>query len=135
MPRLKTPGKGAPKPISIKLDPDSDRFYRRKAQENGLSLSDYLRKLLLQGVVNENVSIIDQRLKGLISQLNGSSPTAQSSSAAAAAVALPVDVLRAIFFNREVLKAIVSDRNIQSFHDAQTRAEAETQRILGAAHG
>lgn len=135
MPRLKTPGKGAPKPISFKLDPESDRFYRRKAQENGLSLSDYLRKLLLQGVVNENVSIIEQRLKGLISQLSGSSPTAQGSPAAAAAFGVPVDVVRAIFFNREVLTSIISDRNIQLYHQAQDKAEAAAQRLLGGANG
>ncbi|WP_186072308.1 plasmid mobilization protein [Burkholderia gladioli] len=132
MPRLKTPGKGASKPISFKLDPESERFYRRKAQESGLSLSDYIRKQLAQGVITENVSLIEQRLKGLIDLLAG-----QASAAGAqenARPMLPAELVRAMFFSREVLKAIAAKQNQQIFYDAQDAAEAETKRLLGAAH-
>ncbi|WP_124077028.1 plasmid mobilization protein [Burkholderia gladioli] len=132
MPRLKTPGKGASKPISFKLDPESERFYRRKAQESGLSLSDYIRKQLAQGVITENVSLIEQRLKGLIDLLAG-----QASAAGAqenARPMLPAELVRAMFFSREVLKAIAAKQNQQIFYDAQDAAEAETKKLLGAAH-
>ncbi|MDN7466208.1 plasmid mobilization protein [Burkholderia gladioli] len=132
MPRLKTPGKGASKPISFKLDPESERFYRRKAQESGLSLSDYIRKQLAQGVITENVSLIEQRLKGLIDLLAG-----QASAAGAQGNArpmLPAELVRAMFFSREVLKAIAAKQNQQIFYDAQDAAEAETKKLLGAAH-
>ncbi|MGN4069689.1 plasmid mobilization protein [Burkholderia gladioli] len=132
MPRLKTPGKGASKPISFKLDPESERFYRRKAQESGLSLSDYIRKQLAQGVITENVSLIEQRLRGLIDLLAG-----QASAAGAqgnAGTMLPAEIVRATFFSREVLKAIAAKQNQQIFYDAQDVAEAETRKLLGAAH-
>lgn len=132
MPRLKTPGKGASKPISFKLDPESERFYRRKAQESGLSLSDYIRKQLAQGVITENVSLIEQRLRGLIDLLAG-----QASAAGAhgnARTTLPAEIVRATFFSQEVLKAIASNQNKQTYYAAQEAAEAETKKLLGAAH-
>ncbi|MBU9193072.1 hypothetical protein KTD33_00835 [Burkholderia gladioli] len=132
MPRLKTPGKGASKPISFKLDPESERFYRRKAQESGLSLSDYIRKQLAQGVITENVSLIEQRLRGLIDLLAG-----QASAAGAqgnARTMLPAEIVRATFFSQEVLKAIASNQNKQTYYAAQEVAEAETKKLLGAAH-
>ncbi|PEH80324.1 hypothetical protein [Burkholderia gladioli] len=132
MPRLKTPGKGASKPISFKLDPESERFYRRKAQESGVSLSDYIRKQLAQGVITENVSLIEQRLRGLIDLLAG-----QASAAGAqgnARTMLPPEIVRATFFSQEVLKAIASNQNKQTYYAAQEAAEAETQKLLGAAH-
>ncbi|NHH78013.1 plasmid mobilization protein [Burkholderia gladioli] len=132
MPRLKTPGKGASKPISFKLDPESERFYRRKAQESGLSLSDYIRKQLAQGVITENVSLIEQRLRGLIDLLAG-----QASAAGAqgnARTMLPAEIVRATFFSQEVLKAIASNQNKQTYYAAQEAAEEETKKLLGAAH-
>ncbi|WP_334001400.1 hypothetical protein [Burkholderia gladioli] len=132
MPRLKTPGKGASKPISFKLDPESERFYRRKAQESGVSLSDYIRKHLAQGVITENVSLIEQRLRGLIDLL-----AAQASALGAqghAPTMLPVEIVRATFFSQEVLKAIASTQNKQTYYAAQEAAEAETKKLLGAAY-
>ncbi|WP_186019495.1 hypothetical protein [Burkholderia gladioli] len=132
MPRLKTPGKGASKPISFKLDPESERFYRRKAQESGVSLSDYIRKQLAQGVITENVSLIEQRLRGLIDLLAG-----QASAAGAqghARTTLPAEIVRATFFSQEVLKAIASTQNQQTYYAAQEAAEKETKKLLGDAH-
>ncbi|RQU97926.1 hypothetical protein DF047_37615 [Burkholderia cenocepacia] len=133
MPRLKTPGKGASKPISFKLDPESERFYRRKAQENGVSLSDYIRKQLALGVVTENVSLIDQRLKALIQQLSGHTPS--DGGPGKSVQTLPSELVQAVFFSREVLTSIISDRNIQFFHQAQDRAEAATRKLLGESNG
>ncbi|WP_186035706.1 plasmid mobilization protein [Burkholderia gladioli] len=132
MPRLKTPGKGASKPISFKLDPESERFYRRKAQESGLSLSDYIRKQLAQGVITENVSLIEQRLKGLIDLLAGQASAAGGSGNSR--TMLPAEIVRATFFSQEVLKAIASNQNKQTYYAAQEAAEAETKKLLGAAH-
>ncbi|AEA65435.1 plasmid mobilization protein [Burkholderia gladioli] len=132
MPRLKTPGKGASKPISFKLDPESERFYRRKAQESGLSLSDYIRKQLAQGVITENVSRIEQRLKGLIDLLAGQASAAGGSGNSR--TMLPAEIVRATFFCQEVLKAIASNQNKQTYYAAQEVAEAETKKLLGDAH-
>ncbi|WP_017917804.1 plasmid mobilization protein [Burkholderia gladioli] len=132
MPRLKTPGKGASKPISFKLDPESERFYRRKAQESGLSLSDYIRKQLAQGVITENVSLIEQRLKGLIDLLAGQASAAGGPGNSG--TMLPAEIVRATFFCQEVLKAIASNQNKQTYYAAQEAAEAETRKLLGAAH-
>ncbi|WP_186020425.1 plasmid mobilization protein [Burkholderia gladioli] len=132
MPRLKTPGKGASKPISFKLDPESERFYRRKAQESGLSLSDYIRKQLAQGVITENVSLIEQRLKGLIDLLAGQASAAGGSGNSR--TMLPAEIVRATFFCQEVLKAIASNQNKQTYYAAQEVAEAETKKLLGDAH-
>ncbi len=98
-----------------------------------MSLSDYIRKQLALGVVTENVSLIDQRLKALIQQLSGHTPS--DGSPGKSVQTLPSELVQAVFFSREVLTSIISDRNIQFFHQAQDRAEAATKKLLGESNG
>lgn len=137
MPRLVGSSKGKTGRLTVRLDKPTEDFYRKKAQEAGIPVAEYCRQLLMRGVVNDNVQQLEKRLEALLAAMpgfagnSGSSPTAVAGKSVAL---LPADLVRAIFFSREVLTSIVSDRNIQFFHQAQDRAEAAAKKLLGDAH-
>ena len=48
-------------------------FYRKKANEHGISVSDYLRQMLIQGVIAENVQEIEWKLRQIIEEIKNNS--------------------------------------------------------------
>ncbi len=49
MPKTHFSSKGPTRPITIRLEHDVEQFYRRKANEHGVSMAEYLRQTLVQG--------------------------------------------------------------------------------------
>lgn len=117
MPRPKGGGKGRDKPITIRLPEDEDVFYRRKANEAGLSLNGYLTKLLVEGAVAEKVhefaEMMDQKISALTSVGSGG-----------AVQTLPESVRMSIYTSEYMLTAIVEARNVQELYAAQDKAKA-----------
>lgn len=124
MPRRKGTGKGPSDRINIRLDKEVSDFYRAKANEHGVSVSNYLRDLLQQGVIAENVHEIEQRLKRLIAEIN-------AGGGAGGDAAIPDDVLLSIFTSEALLAAIVEARDTQQLYDAQDKAKARLKRLKG----
>ena len=87
MPRQKGTSKGPTKPITLRLDDDTETFYKRKANEHGISLAEYLRQTLVQGVIAENVQEIEERLRRVVAEIN-------AAGAAGSTVQVPDDLLR-----------------------------------------
>ncbi|MBS2132363.1 hypothetical protein KEX41_29720 (plasmid) [Burkholderia thailandensis] len=128
MPRPKGTGKGLADRVTIRFDEVTSAFYRRKANEAGMSVAEYCRQLLVRGIINDNVQVLEQRIQALLS-VNSSHQAGSRSG--------PVrpELLEAVFFCKEVLTAIISDRNIQHFYDAQDRAKLEVKKLQEAQHG
>ena len=90
MPRQKGSGKGETERFNIRLDPEVARFYRTRANEHGISLSEFLRKTLVQGVISESVHEIEARLQRLISQTH-------HPDGGAGRMAIPDELLLSVF--------------------------------------
>lgn len=123
MPRLKGTGKGQTERFNIRLDESAAHFYRTKANEHGVSISEYLRQTLVQGVIAENVHEIEQRLRRLID------------SAHATSTSLPDEVLLSILMSEYMLTAIVQSRDTQQLYEAQDKAKAKLAQIKEKIHG
>lgn len=124
MPRQKGTSKGPTKPITLRLDDDTETFYKRKANEHGISLAEYLRQTLVQGVIAENVQEIEERLRRVVAEIN-------AAGAAGSTVQVPDDLLLAVFASEAMLAAIVEARDVQALYDAQERARAKLKRLKG----
>ncbi|WP_017923216.1 hypothetical protein [Burkholderia glumae] len=147
MPRLKAPGKRARNPWSIKADPVTDAFYRAKAHEAGLSLSEYVRRYLAQGVLNDNVVQLEQRVLALMAAVQElvaqvSAPPAKHSTPQEDARP-PSGIrlnkvqqaqLEAVFTSAEILGTIAHDRSPQVRDRAQDAARAKIRELTGGAH-
>lgn len=124
MPRLKGTGKGPSERFNIRLDEDTARFYRTKANEHGISISEYLRQTLVQGVIAENVQDIENRLRNVLEEI-------RSGSQAAGRVDIPDEMLLSVFSAEFMLTAIVEARDIQALYNAQDKAKAKLKKMRG----
>ncbi len=102
-----------------------------------MPLAEHCRQLLMRGIIQDNVEQLEKRLTALLAlfpdpaKINGNHASGAPNGSG---LMLPAEIVRATFFSREVLKAIAAKQNQQIFYDAQDAAEAETRKLLGAAH-
>jgi len=124
MPRTKGTGKGPSERFNIRLDGGTAGFYRTKANEHGISISEYLRQTLVQGVIAENVQEIEQRLKRVVDEF-------RASWNAGGQVAIPDELLLSVFTAEAMLTAIVEAKDTQTLYEAQDKAKAKLKRMKG----
>jgi len=63
MTRKKRIGKETPPRITIRLDEETYHFYSTEAGQHRLDLSEYIRQMLIRGVISANVSEIQESFK------------------------------------------------------------------------
>lgn len=124
MPRAKGTGKGPTERFNIRLDGDTASFYRTKANEHGISISEYLRQTLVQGVIAENVQDIEQRLRRLLDEI-------RTGGQGGGKVDIPEELLLSVFTAEHMLAAIVEAKDVQQLYDAQDKAKAKLKRMKG----
>lgn len=115
-------GKGPTGRFNIRLDDDTAAFYRKQASLHGTTLSEFLRHLLIQGMIAESVTDIEERLGALIRQ--SAAISAQSKGAE-----IPDDMLLSVFTSEALLAAIVEARDVQALYTAQRLAKARLGRL------
>jgi hypothetical protein len=121
MARPKGGGKGATKPITMRLPPEEENFYRSKANKHGISLSEFLRRTLYEGVIAENVQDAEARMQALIATI--------PANARAAKDGLSDDLALSLLTCEAMLSAIVQAQSIQVFYSSQDAAKAKLARI------
>ncbi len=126
MPRPRGFGKGETGRANIRLDPNTLDFYKARANEHGVSLSEYLRQLLTQGVTTETVSSIEARLSQAGDEI------AAKVSHAQAAHSMPILLQRALLETHAMLTKIVEAQDIQALYDSQEIAKAKLARLHSA---
>lgn len=124
MPRPRGTGKGPTITTTIRLDADTHHFYKTKANEYGMPFGEYLRNTLVQGVIAENVSEIEARLRSLIDE-------SRQSAAGGGGSGIPDEIALAIFTCEAMLTAIVEARDTQALYEAQERAKVKLKRLRG----
>jgi len=127
MPRPKGSGKGQTGRFNVRLDEDTAAFYRTKANEAGISMSEFLRQTLVQGIIAENALEFESRLKDIVAELrtNGSGNVQ----------ALILEEMQMSQYTCEaLLTAIVEARDIQQLYQAQDKAKARIKKYKAAHH-
>lgn len=113
--------------INLLLDHDTALYYRKRAKEQGSTLSDFLRRTLVQGMIADTAQEIEERLLGVIAKSGANGGESR-------AVSIPENVLMSIYTSEQLLTAIVEARDIQQLYAAQDRARARIRRENGASH-
>lgn len=122
MPRQKGSGRGINERFNIRLDAATAARYRELAEAAGLPLSEFLRQTLTRGLAQQSVERVEARLDALSAQLpTGATPAIDRE--------LLDELAVSAFFCRDVLRQIVSDRNIQTAYEADDRARAQLKRL------
>ena len=128
MPRPKGSGKGETERFNIRLDPEAARYYRNKANEHGISISEYLRQTLVQGVIAENVNEIEARLGQLIAENTHRQPLAGR-------MAIPDELLLSVFTTESILSESAEAQDVQRLYRAHDIAKAKLNRLKTATDG
>ena len=113
MPRPKGAGKGATEVIGLRLEKEVAAYYRTKANEAGLSLSQFLKQTLMAGLAAESFEKIEERLQAIASSTN----VAEKGKSA-----LPEEAWKSMFLTEALVTRIVESRNPQDLYDAQLAA-------------
>ena len=109
--------------ITIRLPPEEEAYYREKASALFMSLSAYLSKVLVQGVIAESM----QDFEGKISDLVASIPASIDSQKEA----VPDDIALSVFTCEALLTAIVEAQDNQVLYRAQDAARAKLKKRKG----
>lgn len=117
-------GKGEAQRFTVRLDPDTATFYRRKAKEGGVNISEFLRKTLHEGVIAENIQDVEDRLRALVS----TAPAA----AQARHEGIPDDLALSLVTCEALLTAIVEKQDPQVLYRAQEAAKVRVRKRRGA---
>lgn len=128
MPKLKKDAGDGSKFVGLRLDKDTAAYYSKRAKERGTTLSEFLRNMIVQGLIAETAHEIEQRMRGMIAEMHGA-------GGGSSAAALPENVLLSIYTTEQLLTKIVEARNMQDLYEAQDRARARIKREKGAENG
>ncbi|MEY4429557.1 MAG: hypothetical protein RLZZ182_2246 [Pseudomonadota bacterium] len=126
MPRPRGFGKGETARANVRLDPDTLAFYKARANEHGVSLSEYLRQTLTQGVITENVTAIEARMRAVGEEMLDKLGQAQGVRS------MPILLQRALLETHAMLSKVVEAQDIQALYDAQKIAEARLAKLHAA---
>lgn len=127
MAKLKANGSAPSQFVGLRLDRDTALYYSKRAQERGSSLSEFLRNMIVQGMIADTALEVEQRLRAVLAEMGQPPQSAE-------APCIPDSVLLSIFTSEYLLSAIVESRNIQELYEAQNKARARIARDRGAGH-
>jgi len=125
MAKLTRFGKGESGRITLRFDPTQLAFYGKRAQASGLSTSAFLRECIVQGLIAENVSEIEERLTAFMQKILSTLEQGSGGGFSEAA-------LLSIFTSEEMLAEIVHTRSPQHLYEAQDKAKRRLQKLRSA---
>lgn len=124
MPKIGKGGNILGKPISIRLPPDEEAFYRREAAAHRMPLNGYLTKMLVQGVVAENMLEFQDRMAALVATI----PTELKAEGGG----IPDHIALSLFTSEALLTAIVTAQDEKTLYAAQDAAKTKLKKLRGA---
>lgn len=124
MPKQKSQTSALGKPITIRLPPDEEAYYRKQAAAHRMPLNAFITKTLVQGVTAENMLEFEERIERLV----GSIP----SDLRGLGGGVPDDLALSLFTCEALLTAIVEAQDSQTLYAAQDAAKARMRKRKGA---
>ena len=112
---------GASKVVTFRLDDDTALYYGKRAKETGVSLSTFIKNMIMQGMIADNALEIEQRIGALIAAIPKS---LQPSSVGG----MSDNALLSLYTTQYLLTAIVQARDPQELYAAQDKAAAKLKR-------
>jgi len=117
MPKIRGFSKGPTKLRTIRFDIETDAFYASKANEAGLPVSEYIRNLLVQGVIAESVQNIEARLSAFIDKIGGVTRHTDTQY-------LGENIRGSVFLSEAILGLMVAQSNPAQLKEAEQYADS-----------
>lgn len=110
--------------VGLRLDRDTAAYYSKRAKERGTTLSDFLRNMIVQGMIAETALDVEQRLRRLLEEI-------RNGGQGGGKVEIPDELLLSVFTAENMLAAIVEAKDVQQLYEAQNKAKAKLKRLKG----
>jgi hypothetical protein len=120
MPKLRTGASLLGQPITIRLPADEEAFYRQQAARHRMPLSGFLAKMLVQGVIAENLLDVEERIGRLVASIPAELPTRSA--------VVSDDLALSLFTCEALLTAIVQAQDYRTLYAAQDAAKAHLKK-------
>lgn len=123
------------KPITLRLPAEEEAYYRRQAGEHRMTLSAYLTRTLVAGVIAENMAEFEERLGALIARFDervGALVARILGAGGPSGDRLADDIVLSLFTIESMLAAVVEAQDIQTLYGAQEAAKARLKRRKAA---
>lgn len=128
MTRIRRSDDSGSKFIGFRLDRDTADFYSKRAKANGSTLSEFLRNMIVQGMIAESAYEVEHRLRGLVDEIHAGRQTGDRAG-------IPEELLLSAFTSEHLLTAIVEARDIQKLYEAQDAAKTRLAELKGGTDG
>lgn len=128
MPSIRRSDDSGSKFIGFRLDRDTADFYSKRAKANGSTLSEFLRNMIVQGMIAESAYEVELRLRGLVDEIKAGRQTGEQAE-------ISDELLLSTFTSEHLLTAIVEARDIQKLYEAQDAAKARLAELKGGQDG
>lgn len=133
MPARKSRGSIDPGHVNFREAPDTVAFYRKRAGERRLSLSDYIRTLTARGAMTEAIDEFLGNLETALAQASaatGKTVDAGRSSGQPSDGSLPHELLRAIFACEFMLRETLGNNDLSLRDRSQEYAQQQIKLIM-----
>ncbi len=121
MTRKKWITKGESNRITIRFDELTRNFYSNEAKHHGLDVSEYLRQLLMRGVIAVNAVEIQENFRYTAAEIQANWKNMES--------VMPDEMALSLFTIEELLKKLVAEKNVQAYYEAQNMAQMKLKRV------
>jgi hypothetical protein len=128
MSRIRRSDDSGSKFIGFRLDRDTAEFYSKQAKASGSTLSEFLRNMIVQGMIAESAYEVELRLRGLVDEIKAGRQTGEQAE-------ISDELLLSTFTSEHLLTAIVEARDIQKLYEAQDAAKARLAELKGGQDG
>ena len=116
------------KVVKLCLEPEVDAFYRKRAKESGLSLSAYLRQLLLQGTVAITAEEIEEKIKNILPE-NLAMMDKNSGGLSEKAF---MNIFYSVCICEGILTAMLEERDVNTLYKIQEAAKKKAKKLQEA---
>ncbi len=117
-------GKGESKRFNVRLDDDTAAYFRRRAKESGVTVSELLRVTLHDGAVAHSLIEFGDRMDELVSRVFQSDGGKHQP--------FPDALALAMLTSEAILKGIVESQDPQALYAAQETARAKLAKLKGS---
>lgn len=135
MPRARSTSKHASDRVTLRLPAEEGAHYRRMSRLKGMTLSAYLTKTLVAGVIAENMAEFEERLGALMERFDervGALVSRIPGAGGPSGDRLADDIVLSLFTIESMLAAVVEAQDIQTLYAAQEAAKGRLKRRKAA---
>lgn len=102
--------------LTVNVDKELAKYYRKIANNKGVSISGFIRESMMQGVIADNAYDFEKRMEAVLSNMRNMLGSKDF-------FVISKSGMKSIYVCENILAKIISAQNIQALYEAQDQAK------------